>query len=81
MNNFERVEKLMQDVKMKDEMRAFQSPVDGKKIMESLSLKEGIVVGKIKQQIEDAILDEAIPNTYEDAFDYMLKIKDDFIKN
>ena len=81
MGNFERVEILMQDVKMKDEMKSFQSPVDGAKIMEVCSLKEGKVVGEIKKSIEDAILDETIPNTYEDAFNYMLKIKDNFIKN
>ena len=81
MNNFERVEKLMKNVKMKDEMKAFKSPVDGKKIMETLSLSEGKVVGEIKKKIEDAILDETIPNTYDDAFNYMLKIKDNFIKN
>ena len=33
MNNFERVEKLMQNIKMKDEMKAFKSPVDGNEIM------------------------------------------------
>ena len=81
MNNFERVEKLMKNVKMKDEMKAFKSPVDGKKIMETLSLSEGKVVGEIKKKIEDAILDETIENTYDDAFNYMLKIKDNFIKN
>ena len=81
MGNFERVEILMQDVKMKDEMKSFQSPVGGAKIMEVFSLKEGKVVGEIKKSIEDAILDETIPNTYEDAFNYMLKIKDNFIKN
>ena len=81
MNNFERVEELMKDVKMKDEMRAFKSPVDGNQIIETLSIKEGELVGKIKNCIEDAILDEVIPNTYEDAFNYMLKIKKEFIKN
>jgi tRNA nucleotidyltransferase/poly(A) polymerase len=81
MGNFERVEILMQDVKMKDEMKSFQSPIGGAKIMEVFSLKEGKVVGEIKKSIEDAILDETIPNTYEDAYNYMLKIKDNFIKN
>jgi putative nucleotidyltransferase with HDIG domain len=77
-NNFEKVEKLMQDVIMRDEMRAFQSPVDGHKIMETLKLKECKKVGLIKKDIENAILDEVIPNTYEDAFEYMLKIKDNY---
>ena len=78
LGNFERVEKLMKDVVMRDEMRAFQSPVDGNKIMEVLKLKEGRKVGKIKKDIENAILDEVIPNTYEDAFEYMMKIKDNY---
>ena len=36
---------------------------------------------RIKKDIEDAILDEKIPNTYQDAFDYMMKIKDDLVKS
>ena len=62
-------------------MKAFKSPVDGNEIMKVLSLKEGRIVGKIKKNIEDAILDEKIPNTYQDAFDYMMKIKDDLVKS
>jgi len=81
MKNFERVEKLMSDVKMRDEMKAFKSPVDGKKIMETLDLKEGVKIGLIKNKIEEAILESIIPNTYEDAFEYMMKIKDEVLKN
>ena len=81
MNNFERVDMLMKNVKMKDEMKAFQSPVNGNEIMETFSLSEGKIVGKIKKAIEDAILDEKIPNTYDDAHAYMMEIKDQFIKN
>jgi len=81
MNNFERVDMLMKNVKMKDEMKAFQSPVKGNEIMKTFSLSEGKIVGKIKKAIEDAILDEKIPNTYDDAHAYMMKIKDQFIKN
>ena len=79
MNNFERVEILMQNVKMKDEMKAFKSPVDGNKIMEVLSLTEGKTVGKIKKDIEDAILDEKIKNTYDDAYTYLMQIKDKYL--
>ena len=81
MNNFERVDMLMKNVKMKDEMKAFQSPVGGKEIMKTFSLTEGKIVGQIKKAIENAILDEEIPNTYDDAYKYMIKIKDEFIKN
>jgi len=81
MTNFERVEKLMSDVKMRDEMKAFKSPVDGGKIMETLDLKEGVKIGLIKNKIEEAILEGIIPNTYEDAFEYMMKIKEKVLKN
>ena len=79
MNNFERVDMLMKNVKMKDEMKAFKSPVDGNEIMKILSLTEGKIVGQIKNAIENAILDEMIPNTYDDAYNYMMKIKDKFV--
>ena len=77
--NFERVESLMQNVKMRDEMKAFQSPVRGDEIMKSLQLRPGKLVGKIKKTIENAILDGEIENTYSAAFDYMMKLKDDML--
>ncbi len=75
MGNFERVEVLMQDVKLRDEMLGFQSPVRGKEIMEVFSLKQGPEVGKIKEAIEEAILDGEIPNEHDAAYEFMLKIK------
>jgi hypothetical protein len=69
----------MQDVQLRDEMRAFQSPVRGAEIMEILSLKPGKKVGLIKKSIEDAILDGKIDNTYDAALDYMMSIKDDIL--
>ena len=75
MNNFERVESLIKDVKLRDEMRAFQSPVKGKEIMEVFNLKPGRQVGKIKKAIENAILDGKIPNEYDAAYKFMKQIK------
>ena len=60
-------------------MRNFQSPVDGIEIMKVLKIKPGKVVGDIKKQIEEAILDGKIANTYDDAFQYMMKIKNQFL--
>jgi len=79
MDNFERVEALMADVKLKDEMRAFKCPVDGHIIMKTFSLTEGRVVGLFKTRIEEAILDGDIENTYEAAYQYMLDIKDEIL--
>ena len=79
MNNFEKVEQLMKDVVMRDEMRTFQSPIDGHKIMETFDIKEGKIIGLIKTEIENAILDEIIPNNFDSAYEYMMKIKDKYL--
>ncbi|MFQ6609238.1 MAG: CCA tRNA nucleotidyltransferase [Fidelibacterota bacterium] len=71
--NFDRVESLMQDVLLRDEMKAFQSPVRGDEIMRVLNLTPGPIIGKIKSAIEEAILDGKIENTYEAAFQYMME--------
>ena len=71
----------MKDVKTRDEIKAFKCPVDGNIIMKELSLSEGKTVGKIKYEIEAAILDGKIKNDYKTAFEYMMKIKDNFITN
>ena len=49
--------------------------------MKTFSLKQRKYIGKIKQNIEDAILDGEIPNTYDAAFEYMMQIKDKIIEN
>ena len=79
MKNFERVEELMSDVKTRDEMKSFKSPITGHVIMKTFNIKEGIYIGKIKSKVEEAILDGEIPNEYEPAFQYMLKIKDSIL--
>jgi len=81
MQNFERVEELMKDVKLRDEMRAFKSPVDGNIIMKTFSLKEGKLIGKFKTRIEDAILDGKIENNYDAAYKFMLTIKSKVLGN
>ena len=79
LSNFEKVEKAMQNVKLRDELKNFQPPIDGKEIMKVLDLKAGKEVGEIKNNIKDAILDGKIKNNYEDAFKYMMSIKDQLL--
>jgi tRNA nucleotidyltransferase/poly(A) polymerase len=73
LGNFGRVEERMKNVQELDEMRAFQSPVRGKEIMEWFGLKPGKKVGEIKTAVEEAILNGEIENTFEDAQKYLLK--------
>ena len=76
LNNFKRVEELVSDVKLRDELRSFQSPVRGDIIMKTMNLKPGKEVGEIKNAIENAILDGKIENNYEAAYTYMLALKE-----
>ena len=74
LNNFARVEELVKNVRLRDELRAFQSPVRGKEIMDKFNLKPGKDVGRIKKAIEDAILDGEIDNDYDQAWEFMMKL-------
>ncbi len=80
LKNFEKVEEKMSNVTEKDEMVAFQSPVRGDEIMAICELREGQKVGVIKKAIEEAILEGLIDNTHSDALDYLIKIKDNYLK-
>ena len=78
-NNFNRVEESMQDVKLRDELRNFQSPINGIEIMKLLNLEAGKKIGEVKKYIEEAILNGDIENTYDDALKLLLENKEKFI--
>jgi poly(A) polymerase len=79
LENYELVMKKVWEVEEKDKLRAFQSPVRGETIMEVCNLKPSKKVGEIKSAIEEAILDGVISNNYDEAYEYLLKIKDDYL--
>jgi poly(A) polymerase len=79
LDNYEKVMKKVWEVEEKDKLRAFQSPVRGEIIMQVCNLKPSKKVGLIKSAIEDAILDGRIGNNYEEAYEYLLKIKGEYI--
>jgi tRNA nucleotidyltransferase/poly(A) polymerase len=80
LDNYEKVMKKVWEVEEKDKLRAFQSPVRGEEIMKICNLKPSKKVGEIKSAIEDAILDGKIGNNYEEAYNYLIKIKEQFNK-
>lgn len=81
MGNFDRVERMMRDVKERDRLRAFQSPVRGDQIMKECQIPPGPLVGEIKKRIEEAILDGEIENSYEAAYDFFLKIREEYLSD
>ncbi len=77
--NYDNVMEKVKDVQEKDNLRAFQSPVRGEEIMKICNLKPSRKVGDIKKAIEEAILDGKIPNKYEEAYEFLLSIKDEYL--
>jgi len=78
--NYDRLRAKIDEVNAKDKLRAFQSPVRGEEIMKECDLKSGPTVGKIKKDIEEAILDGKIKNEYKSAKKYFDKIKGGYLK-
>ena len=74
-NNFDRVEEKIEAVEEKDKMRNWKNPISGDEIIKVFDVKPGPIVGKVKDDIKEAILEGDISNTYEDAYDYMLALK------
>ncbi len=74
LRNFEKVEKKMIEVEEKDQVRNFQPPISGDEIIRVFQLTPGPLVGEIKDQIKDAILDGHIRNNREEAYRLMMEI-------
>ena len=81
LNNYEKVVLKVKDVEEKDKLRAFQSPVRGEEIMKVYNIPPSKKVGEIKKAIEEAILDGVIENNYEDAFEFLIKIKEKYLNS
>ncbi len=78
--NYDKVMLRIKDVREKDKLRAFQSPVRGDEIMKICNIPPSKKVGEIKSAIEEAILEGEIKNDYDEALAYLMKIKDDFLE-
>ena len=74
LRNFELVERNMVEVEEKDRVRNFQPPITGDEIIKVFSLTPGPVVGQIKEQIKEAILDGVIRNDHAEAYQLMMEI-------
>lgn len=79
--NFDRVEEKIKSVEKKDKMRNWKNPISGEEIMEVFDVKPGPIVGEVKGQIKEAILDGEISNTYDEAYSFLLKLKEEHTNN
>ncbi len=72
LRNYDIVESKLIDVRERDQLRAFQSPIRGEELMELSGLGPCRTLGYMKWMIEEAILDGIIPNETEAARAYLL---------
>lgn len=79
LENYEIVMQKVKDVRERDQLRAFQSPVRGDEIMAICNIPPSRLVGEIKTAIEEAILDGKIANNYEEAYKFFMSIKDSYL--
>jgi poly(A) polymerase len=74
LRNFDLVEQKMKEVEEKDHLRNFQPPVSGDEIMNMFGLPPSRIIGEIKDQIKEAILEGEIRNDREEALALLRKI-------
>jgi poly(A) polymerase len=74
LKNFEKVQQKMIEVEGKDNIRNFQPPVAGDEIMALFNIPPSKVIGDIKDQIKEAILEGEIKNNREEAYELMLRL-------
>ena len=74
LKNFDVVEAKMAEVEEKDQIRNFQPPVTGDEIIQMFNLPPSKIIGDIKEQIKEAILEGEIRNDREEALELLKKI-------
>ncbi|OFX33591.1 MAG: tRNA nucleotidyltransferase [Bacteroidetes bacterium GWA2_32_17] len=77
LKNFKTVRQKLKEVEAKDKIRNMQPPVSGKEIMKIFNLTPCKIVGDLKNEIKDAILDGLVANERGAVLIYLFKIAKD----
>ena len=74
LKNFDKVERKLVEIEERDKIRNFQPPVSGEAIMEYFGISPSKVVGEIKDEIKEAILEGKIGNDFAEAYELMKEV-------
>jgi tRNA nucleotidyltransferase/poly(A) polymerase len=72
--NFSKVEKKIKEVEERDRIMNFQPPVTGEMILEMFDIEPSKLIGNIKTEIKEAILDGKIANDKEEALNMLMDL-------
>ncbi|MBR5037262.1 MAG: HD domain-containing protein [Prevotella sp.] len=72
LENFRIVREKLTDLKEKDYKRLLQPVIDGNEIMEIFHLQPSPAVGRLKQYLKDAVLDNQVPNEREPLMELLM---------
>ena len=74
LRNFDEVQKKMIDLEERDQVRNFQPPITGDEIIRLFQVAPGPIIGELKEEIKEAILEGVIRNDRQEAYDLLMKI-------
>lgn len=80
LKNYDELQARIKEVEERDDLRNFQPPITGQMIMEAFNLKPGRIIGQIKNDIREAILEGIIPNDLDAAKAYMEEIAGKYLE-
>ena len=78
LKNFDIVEKKLEIVEENDKIKNFQPPVTGEEIIDIFAIKPSKIVGELKSEIKNQILDGKIKNNKKDALNLLIKLGKSF---
>tara|TARA_Y100000741_G_scaffold319132_1_gene266919 strand:+ start:515 stop:1927 length:1413 start_codon:yes stop_codon:yes gene_type:complete len=74
LNNFDIVESKIDIVEKNDKIKNFQPPISGEEIIDIFAVKPSRIIGELKNEIKNQILDGKIKNNKEEALKLLFKL-------
>ena len=74
LKNFDIVEEKMRLVEESDKIKNFQPPISGQEIIDIFAIKPSKIIGELKNEIKNQILDGKIKNNREEALELLVTL-------